>query len=92
MLGSGFALCDLGLEVSTFVPAFPELPPAHEMRSVQFSEKSGLLQIKANKLGWFDPKPWKRLTGFGVSRVTDSKCHYSDPNGKTFILSNVGLE
>lgn len=49
MLGSGFALCDLELEVSTLVAAFTELSVARETRSIQFSEKSGLLQIKASK-------------------------------------------
>lgn len=49
MFGSGFALCDLELEVSTLIAAFTELSLAHETRSTQFSEKSGLLQIKPSK-------------------------------------------
>lgn len=49
MLGSGFALCDLEQEVSALVAAFTEISLAHEKRSIQFSEKSGLLQIKSSK-------------------------------------------
>lgn len=49
MFGSGFALCDLELEVLTLLAAFTEFSLAHETRSIQFSEKSGLLQIKSSK-------------------------------------------
>lgn len=50
MLGSGFASIDLGLEVPTSVPTFPELSLAHETRSVQFSEKSVFTANKSQQI------------------------------------------